>query len=159
MIHYRKILELHDEGISLRGISASTGNSRQKVTEVIELAEKKELMCPLDAEMDDRWIEEFLFPEKSLECFGRQPLDFEYIHKELARLNVTLSLLHHEYEAQSRANISQAYTTFSYLFITILTFVYFSHGQLEHTVWPTLIMSKIIHLPFIERFEYIYIFT
>lgn len=38
MIHYRKILELHDEGISLRGIAASTGNSRQKVTEVIQLA-------------------------------------------------------------------------------------------------------------------------
>lgn len=32
MIHYRKILELHDEGISLRGIAASTSNSRQKVT-------------------------------------------------------------------------------------------------------------------------------
>ncbi|MEB7431005.1 hypothetical protein NEN51_13195 [Enterococcus lactis] len=47
MIHYRKILELHDEGISLRGIAASTGNSRQKVTEVIQLAEKKGLMCPL----------------------------------------------------------------------------------------------------------------
>ena len=46
MIHYRKILELHDEGISLRGIAASTGNSRQKVTEVIQLAEKKGLMCP-----------------------------------------------------------------------------------------------------------------
>jgi hypothetical protein len=38
MIHYRRILELHDEGISLRGISASTGNSRQKVKEVIDLA-------------------------------------------------------------------------------------------------------------------------
>lgn len=91
MIHYRKILELHDEGISLRGIAASTGNSRQKVTEVIQLAEKKGLMCPLDEEMYDKWIEEFLFPEKSLES-GRQPLDFEYIHKELAKPNVTLSL-------------------------------------------------------------------
>jgi hypothetical protein len=37
MIQYRKILELYDEGISLRGISASTSNARQKVTEVIEL--------------------------------------------------------------------------------------------------------------------------
>lgn len=55
MILYRKILELHDEGISLRGISTSTGNSRQKVTDVIELAKKKGLMCPLEEEMDDRW--------------------------------------------------------------------------------------------------------
>jgi hypothetical protein len=55
-------LELHDEGISFRGIAASAGNSRQKATEVIELAEKKGLTCPLDEEMDDRLIEEYLFP-------------------------------------------------------------------------------------------------
>lgn len=40
MICYRKILELHDEGFSLRGIAASAGNSRQKVTGIIQLALK-----------------------------------------------------------------------------------------------------------------------
>jgi hypothetical protein len=104
MIHYRKILELHDEGISLRGIAASTGNSRQKVTDIIGLAEKKGLVCPLEEEMTDKWIEEFLFPEKTLEASGRHPLNFDYIHEELAKPNVTLSLLHHEYEAECRAN-------------------------------------------------------
>ena len=114
MIHYRRILELHDEGISLRGIAASTGHSRQIVTEVIQLAEKKGLACPLDEEMNDKWIEEFLFPEKAMEASGRQPLDFEYIHKELAKPNVTLSLLHHEYEAESRMNnrIPYSYRSF-----------------------------------------------
>lgn len=115
MILYRKILELYDEGLSLRGIAASTGNSRQKVTEVIELAEKKGLKCPFDEEMNDRWIEEYLFPEKSMEGSGRQPLDFEYIHKELAKPNVTLSLLHHEYEAQSRANNTIPYSYRSFV--------------------------------------------
>ncbi|NRD78543.1 IS21 family transposase [Bacillus sp. BRMEA1] len=115
MIQYRKILELHDEGISLRGISSSTGNSRQKVTEVIELAKKKGLTCPFDEEMNDKWIEEFLFPEKSFEASGRQPIDFEYIHRELAKPNVTLSLLHYEYEVASRANnkIPYSYRSFS----------------------------------------------
>jgi len=114
VIHYRRILELHDEGISLRGIAASTGHSRQIVTEVIQLAEKKGLACPLDEEMNDKWIEEFLFPEKAMEASGRQPLDFEYIHKELAKPNVTLSLLHHEYEAESRMNnrIPYSYRSF-----------------------------------------------
>src|SRR5699024_10787639 len=98
MIHYRKILELHDEGIGLRSIAASTGNSGQKVTEVIRLAEKKSLVCPVEEEMTDKWLEEFLFPEKTLEGSGRQPMNFEYIHTELAKPNVTLSLLHHEYE-------------------------------------------------------------
>lgn len=36
MIHYRKILELRAEGISLRGIATSTNHSRQKVTEIID---------------------------------------------------------------------------------------------------------------------------
>ncbi|MGM0865212.1 MAG: hypothetical protein ACQEWF_11110 [Bacillota bacterium] len=79
MARYRKILELHDEGISFRGISASTGNSRQKVTEIIYLAEKKGLVCPLEEEMTDKWIEEFLFPEKTLEASVRHPLNFDYI--------------------------------------------------------------------------------
>lgn len=38
MIHYRKVLELHDEGISLRGIAESTENSRQKITLIIHLS-------------------------------------------------------------------------------------------------------------------------
>lgn len=114
MIHYQKILELHDEGISLRGIAASTGNSRQKVTEIIRLAEKKGVVCPLDEEMTDKWIEEFLFPENTLVDSGRQPLNFDYIHEELAKPNVTLSLLHHEYEAECRANnkIPYSYRSF-----------------------------------------------
>jgi len=61
--------------------------------------------------------------------------------------------------SQKWVHLSQAYTTILYLLITIVSFVYFSHGQLEHTLWPTLIITKIINLPFVERFEYIYIFT
>lgn len=39
MFPYRKILELHSEGVSLRSIKTITQHSRQKVTEVIKLAE------------------------------------------------------------------------------------------------------------------------
>lgn len=44
MIHYRRILELHDEKISFRGIVENTGNSRQKITEIINLAKRKGLV-------------------------------------------------------------------------------------------------------------------
>ena len=115
MIRYRKILELQGEGISLRGISASTGNSRQKVTEVLHVADQKGLVCPLEEEMTDQWIEEFLFPEKTLEGSGRHPLNFERIHKELAKPNVTLSLLHYEYEAECRAHQKIPYSYRSFL--------------------------------------------
>lgn len=85
------------------------------MTEIIRLAEKKGLVCPLEDEMTDKWIEEFLFPEKSLKASGRQPLNFDYIHKELAKPNVTLSLLHHEYEAECRANEKIPYSYRSFL--------------------------------------------
>ncbi len=115
MINYRKILELHDDGISLRGIAASTGHSRQKVTKAIDLAKEKGLVCPLDEEMTDKWIEDFLFPEKSQEGSGRQALNFDYIHRELAKPNVTLSLLHYEYEAECRGNNKIPYSYRSFL--------------------------------------------
>ncbi len=81
---------------------------------MIQLAERKGLTCPLAEEMTDIWIEEFLFPEQMLEVSGRQPLDFEYIHKELAKPNVPLSLLHRKYEAECRTNqkIPYSYRSF-----------------------------------------------
>ncbi|WP_099158256.1 GerAB/ArcD/ProY family transporter [Virgibacillus ndiopensis] len=57
------------------------------------------------------------------------------------------------------AHISQFYTTFIYFILTVTSLVFFSLGQLEHITWPTLNFSKIIYLPFIERFEFVYIFT
>lgn len=70
----------------------------------------KGLVCPLDEEMTDKWIEEFLYPEKTLEGSGRLPLDFDYIHDELAKPNVTLSLLHHEYEAKCQPTVKSIQT-------------------------------------------------
>ena len=103
MIHYRKIMELADDEVSLRAISARTGqNGRSKVTEILQLAKEKGLNCPLSEEMDDQWIEEFLYPHKAIENSGYGMIDFDQVHKELARPNVTLSLLHHEYEVNCR---------------------------------------------------------
>jgi transposase len=114
MLRYSSILRLREEGFSLRGIASSTGYSRQKVTEVIARAEEKELTSSFNEEMTDKWIEELLFPEKSVEASGRQSIDFDYVHRELAKPNVTLSLLHHEYEVESRAmkKIPYSYRSF-----------------------------------------------
>lgn len=62
-------------------------------------------------------------------------------------------------KSQKWVHIALGYSTLLYLLTTILTFAYFSQGQLKHTIWPTLIMTKIIRFSFIERFEYVYIFT
>lgn len=81
MIHYRRILELADEGLSIRTIANSLGHGRPKVKEVIELAKDKDLTCPLSEEMDDRWLEVFLFPHKTMEGSGYALMDFDQIHR------------------------------------------------------------------------------
>ncbi|WP_078379958.1 GerAB/ArcD/ProY family transporter [Sutcliffiella halmapala] len=50
-------------------------------------------------------------------------------------------------------------TTVLYTILAIFTFAYFSEGQLKYMIWPTLIMTKIVWIPFIERFEFIFIFS
>lgn len=47
------------------------------------------------------------------------------------------------------------FTTIQYIYLSILTFAYFSEGQLQRYIWPTLTMWKIVEMPFVERFEYI----
>ncbi|MFD2680234.1 GerAB/ArcD/ProY family transporter [Bacillus seohaeanensis] len=46
-------------------------------------------------------------------------------------------------------------STLVYTLIGIISFAFFSEGQLKKTVWATLSMWKILELPFVERFEYI----
>lgn len=112
---YRQILEMNAEGRSLRSIAAMTRHSRQKITEVIRLAEKRGLECPLYEDMTDTWIEDFLYPEKKLEASGRHIINFDYLHNELAKPHVTLTLLHEEYvrQAENQRKIPYAYRTFT----------------------------------------------
>ncbi|WP_299834278.1 IS21 family transposase [uncultured Metabacillus sp.] len=113
MVNYRKILELHFEEVSQRTISSSTGHSRNTVSDVVQRA--KELgVESLNDTMTNPWLEAFLFPEKQAVEKGYFPIDWERVHKELQKKNVTLSLLHHEYSTEARegGKIPYAYRTF-----------------------------------------------
>ncbi|WP_345240921.1 GerAB/ArcD/ProY family transporter [Pontibacillus salipaludis] len=57
--------------------------------------------------------------------------------------------------SQRYAHFGLLFTTFIYLFSSLVTFMYFSQGQLQHVVWPTLDLWKTVDFPFIERFEYV----
>ncbi|WP_340452694.1 GerAB/ArcD/ProY family transporter [Peribacillus butanolivorans] len=46
-------------------------------------------------------------------------------------------------------------TTLMTLFIYLVSLVFYSQKQLALTIWPTLTMTSVIELPFIQRFEYI----
>lgn len=113
MLDYRKVLQLYFEGVSQRTVSASTGHSRNTVSEIVRRAKQLDLK-QLDATMTSAWLAGFLFPEKQAIEKGYAPVDWERVHKELQKKNVTLALLHHEYATESRAGgkIPYAYRTF-----------------------------------------------
>lgn len=101
MIQYRKILELHFNAISQRTISTSVGSSRNTVSDVVKRAKNLGLERLTDT-MTNQWLEELLFPEKQAIEKGYSPPDWEKVHKELQKKNITLKLLHTEYSQQTR---------------------------------------------------------
>jgi transposase len=117
MTKYREILRMDALGISGRSISASLGCSRNTVSEVIGRALAKGVKWPIPIDVDDQRLEGLLFPEKA-RISGRRLPNMEYIHKEMSKQGVTLSLLWDEYCAMCKANteIPYSYTQFCFYY-------------------------------------------
>lgn len=73
------------------------------------MAEEKGIVVPLSEEMTDQWLGEFFFPEKQLEAKGIHLPESNKV-QELAKPNVTLTLLHNEYETECRISGKIPYT-------------------------------------------------
>ena len=101
MTKYREILQLHSKGISNRIIATSLNCSRNTVRIVLERVKELGILWPLPDSMTERALEEALFKKRPISLKCKAP-DFEFIHKELAKNGVTLSLLWNEYCEQCR---------------------------------------------------------
>jgi transposase len=106
MTKYREILRLHSQGISNRIIATSLNCSRNTVRIVLERAIELSFLWPIPDSMSERALEEALFQKRPISLKCKAP-DFEYIHKELAKNGVTLSLLWNEYCEQCRMESSR----------------------------------------------------
>lgn len=104
MIKYREIIRLKATMPSMNNttIAASVGSSRNTVSEVWRLAHKHGLVWPLPESLKDSDIASILYPDRDVKD-ARPLLDCEYIYNELAKPNVTLSLLWSEYCAKCKA--------------------------------------------------------
>lgn len=113
MIKYRDIIRLSSMGLSQRSIASSCQCSRNTVSDVLNRAKEKELTWPLPKDLAETDLQFLLFPEKAQATLRKIP-DVEYIHRELAKSGVTLSLLWHEYCETCRLNheIPLMYTQF-----------------------------------------------
>ncbi|MEG0309225.1 MAG: IS21 family transposase [Clostridium sp.] len=103
MTKYREILRLHSQGISQRSIALSCKCSRNTVSSVVKRATSSEIFWPLPESISDNELARQLFPEKVVSPNRKLP-DGEYIHREMAKSGVTLSLLWSEYCEKCRIN-------------------------------------------------------
>ena len=115
MTKYRDILRLHSQGISNRNIAETLECSRNTVRKVVERAEVGGTFWPLPDNISDQVLEQKLFG-KLVRTKSRKMPDFEYVHQEMARTGVTLSLLWNEYCENCRLEESRPlmYTQFCY---------------------------------------------
>lgn len=105
MVDYREILRLKSLKYSQRQIAASVHSSRNTISEVIKLADKNNLSWPLDDQLTNEKLYSLLYPDRNRSSqSSRKEPDYSYIHKELARPGVNLTLLWTEYCAQCTAS-------------------------------------------------------
>ena len=96
MIDYRVLLRLHSR--NQRRIEANVHSSHQTVKAVLENAAKYGISWPLDDEMTHEKLNEILsISAKEHEVITYAEPDYAYIHRELSKKGVTLTLLWSEY--------------------------------------------------------------
>ena len=115
MTKYREILRLNSQGISSRNIAENLKCSRNTIRKVLERAKEAHIGWPVPDSFSDRQFEERLFGKRAVTGKRKMP-DLDYVHQEMARSGVTLSLLWNEYCESCRMEGSRPlmYTQFCY---------------------------------------------
>ena len=91
------MLRLHAQGLSGRAIARSQGMSRRSVSDVLDAARAVGVGWDDVAGKTDGEVYALLFPGRGeRESVYEQP-DWARVHRELARVGVTLRILHGEY--------------------------------------------------------------
>ncbi len=100
----REILRLKSMGRSVREVCQSVNVSAGSVSAVLRKAGEAGLKWPLPWDVDDRKLEEILYPKSEGVREGKTLPDFSYVHKELKRKGVTRQLLWREYAEENPEN-------------------------------------------------------
>ena len=104
MQDYKKILKLRFEKKSQRYIANSLQLSRNTIKKIYDAADQAQLFWNDAQFLDNAQIHSRLFPESlEINLIYQQP-DYEYVHKELAKVGVSLQMLWEEYVQTCKAN-------------------------------------------------------
>ena len=111
MVNYKEILRLLHEECSQREIERILHTSKRKIREFLTAAEAHNLTWPLDESVTNEQIEVILFPERYSAVSMYLEPDYPYIHSELAKRGVTLTLLWNEYVQKAESLGRKPYMT------------------------------------------------
>lgn len=102
-IPVKDILRLRASGLSGNAIARSQGVSKTSVVDTLRAAGEKGVAWEDVEGMPDAEAYALLFPERVHEGPVYPDPDWERVHRELARVGVTLKGLHAEYRDEARA--------------------------------------------------------
>ena len=100
MTDYREILRLSSLQYSQRTIESMVHCSRHTVRDVLQAAKGYSISWPLADDVTNANLRQLLFPDRYKSASDYAEPDYPYIHRELARSGVTLTLLWEEYCAK-----------------------------------------------------------
>jgi transposase len=103
MTNYKEILRLNSLRINNSQIAVSCSCSRTTVISVLQKAKEADITWQSAVEMSDKELSKRLFPTEAVKSAYKMP-DYEYVHHEMSKSGVTLSLLWVEYCEECRKN-------------------------------------------------------
>ena len=104
MTNYREILRLKSLGYTQRSIASGAKVSRNTVSEVLKKAEQLNITWPIEDDVTNEMLDELFYGNRSSSPSPYAVIDFDYIHRELSKKGVTLTLLWQEYCERAYAN-------------------------------------------------------
>ena len=92
-VDYREVLRLKHLNYSQNKISAIVRSSHHTIKSILDAAHERQISWPIDPDVTNQELELLLFPDKYKAVSLYVEPDYVYIHKELAKRGVTMTLL------------------------------------------------------------------
>ena len=103
MVNHKEILRLKSLGLTHREIVDAAGCGRNTVTRTLARAREQKLDWQQAQSMSQQGVSQRLFPTEQKDPVYKMP-DYEWVHREMQKNGVTLSLLWMEYCEQCHQN-------------------------------------------------------
>lgn len=96
-IKVKAIMFLRDSGTSQRSIASSRQTSRNSIQDVFRIADDQAISWNQIKDLEENEVYELFYPTKFKKSSVQKEPNYDYVHKELKKVGVTLKLLWQEY--------------------------------------------------------------